>query len=162
MAGFSYSIRNINIGFIWKLWFKATPTDDGREYRSGVLADEYAVRWYAPSRLLPRHIRDFVVVPLEKDLPKAWPTSIHRHIVFSRLATSKNNQHRLDEDVESEDEEGPVGEVDEPLDSVTVRRRPVVRPHAAQHDPCEEVERHDAAVHGVEDGRTSPLQHGAE
>ena len=100
------------------------------------------------------------MVLLERDLPRASPTYIHRHIVFSRLAASKNNENGLEEDVESEDEEGPVGEVDEPLHPVTVRRRPVVRPHAAQHDPRDEVERHDAAVDGVDDRRTSPLQHG--
>ena len=93
-------------------------------------------------------------------------TELTRHEVsaFSRLVVSdsKNNQRSLEEDVECEDEEGPVGEVDEPLDPVTVRRRPVVRPHAAQHDPRDEVERHDAAVDGVDDRRTSPLQHMAE
>ena len=121
-----------------------------------------------PEDWILRYIRTclFKNLPYNQEDRARGETELTRHeaCTFSLLVVSDSNsdQDGLQEDVESEDEEGPVGEVDEPLDPVTVRRRPVVRPHAAQHDPRDEVERHDAAVDGVDDRRTSPLQHRAE
>lgn len=78
-------------------------------------------------------------------------TSLCRHVVFPHLAVGSTNQRRLEDDVGSEGEEGPVSEVDEPLDPFIVRRRPVVRQDATENKPRDEVERHQAAVDDVDE-----------
>ena len=75
-----------------------------------------------------------------------------------RLHATVGERHNddLDDEVDVEDEEGPVGEVDEPLGPLALQR-PVVRDGPTQDNPHEEVDGHDDAIHEVYGRVPAPL-----